>query len=75
MLSFQLIRRHGGHHHHSSSSAQQALEDLRSAFDAAERSSPGLADLLSAHVVARLQPETAGASDARLRQCLDRLRK
>ena len=49
-----------------------AIEELRHAFDQAERASPGITDLLVHEIVHKLQP---GLGEARVRQAVDRLRK
>ena len=67
---FQLQRRHGvgrGNSRHA-----DAIEELKNAFDLAERSSPGITGRLLEQIIVKLQP---GMSEARLQQAVENLLK
>ena len=67
-IFFQLHRRHTGGLGRSSDS----IEELRNAFEMAERSSPGITDIFLAEIIRKLQPNV---SDNPLKQSMERLRK
>ena len=60
---FQLHRRH-------SSGRSNSIEELRNAFELAERSSPGITDSFVSEIIQRLQPSMP---DSRVRATVDRL--
>ena len=67
IVLLQLHRQYSSQHRGSSSS----IEELRNAFELAERSSPGITDVFVTEVVQRLQPNL---SENRIRQAVERLR-
>jgi len=69
-LLAELQRRHGvgrGNSRHA-----DAIEELKNAFDLAERSSPGITGRLLEQIIVKLQP---GMSEARLQQAVENLLK
>jgi hypothetical protein len=58
------------HRRHSHGGRSNSIEELRNAFEYAERSSPGITDAFVSEIFQRLQP---ALSDGRVRQTVDRM--